>query len=128
MTGFQKLLTVAALLLLAGSPACADGDVEQGAKIFKRCMACHSIEDTANKTGPYLKGISGRKVGSAEGYARYSVNLQSMNAEGKLWDDALLDAYLTNPKAVAPAGTMAFSGLRKPEDRLNLIAYLKSKP
>lgn len=120
--------SVAAVLVLSclGSAALAEGDAVKGETVFKRCMACHAIDDMSIKTGPSLKGVYGRVAGSFEGYS-YSEDLAKMKADGKVWDDALLDQYLTNPKAVAPKGKMSFGGLKKPEDRLDLIAFLKSK-
>lgn len=116
----------AMFLSLAAVPAMAEGDAAQGEKVFKKCLACHIADAETNKTGPYLKGVVGRKAAMVEGY-KYSADLMAMGAAGTVWDDANLDKYLENPKAVAPKGKMAFPGLKKPEDRADLIAFLKTK-
>jgi cytochrome c len=118
------LLAAAGLALLAGT-AFADGDAEKGAKVARACMACHAVTGTTNKVGPYLTGIVGRAVATAEGYA-YSDAMKAYGAKGEVWDEARLDTYLENPKGVVPGTKMGFAGVKKPEDRANLIAYLKT--
>ena len=103
------------------------GDAAKGEKVFKKCMACHTAAGKTNKVGPYLQGVINRPVATAEGYA-YSDGMKEFAAGGKVWDDAALDVYLTNPKASVPKTKMAFPGLKKPEDRADLIAYLLTKP
>ena len=122
----HKICLTAVAIACFGSSAIAEGDVVKGEQQFKKCMACHSITDTKNKIGPHLVGTMGRVSGSVEGY-NYSNNLKDMKAANTLWDEALLDKYLENPKKVAPQGKMAFGGIKKPEDRADLIAFLKSK-
>ena len=84
-------------------------------------MACHTTEAGKNKVGPTLHGLFGRKAGSVEGFT-YS---DAMKNAGITWSDAELDKYLTNPKKDIPGNKMAFPGLPKPDDRANVIAYLK---
>ena len=103
------------------------GDAAKGEKVFKKCMACHSVAGKTNKVGPYLQGVVNRPVATAEGYA-FSDGMKEFAAGGKVWDDAALDTYLTNPKASVPKTKMAFPGLKKPEDRADLIAYLLANP
>ncbi len=123
----SKSLYVSALLLsLAAVPAMAEGDAAKGEKVFKKCLACHTADAETNKTGPHLKGVVGRKAATVEGY-KYSADLMALGEAGTVWDDANLDKYLENPKAVAPKGKMAFPGLKKPEERADLIAFLKTK-
>ncbi len=98
----------------------AAADVGKGEKVFGKCKACHKLEDGANSTGPYLYGVVGRPVDSAEGYS-YSGALEKA---AEVWTPETLSAFLENPKGYAPGTTMGFSGLKKPEDRANLIAYL----
>lgn len=122
-----KVVVISAMFLsLAAVPALAEGDAAKGEKVFKKCMACHTADAATNKTGPYLKGVYGRKAATAEGY-KYSDDLLAQGAAGTVWDDANLDKYLENPKAMAPKGKMSFPGLKKPEERADLIAYLKTK-
>jgi cytochrome c len=106
--------------------AFADGDVVKGEQVFKKCMACHTVTDKTNKVGPYLVGVVGRKVASVEGF-NYSASMKEYAATGAVWDEATLQAYLENPKMIVSKTKMAFAGLKKPDERNDLIAYLKSK-
>ena len=114
------------LLGLTIAPAYAEGDAAKGLKVFNKCKACHSAEEASNKTGPHLVAVVGRKIASVKDYG-YSRDLAALGDQGAVWDEATLDKYLTNPKDVAPKGKMAFPGLKKPEERADLIAYLKTK-
>jgi cytochrome c len=123
----SKSLYVSALLLsLAAVPAMAEGDVANGEKVFKKCVACHTADAETNKTGPHLKAVAGRKAAAVEGY-KYSADLIALGEAGTVWDDANLDKYLENPKSLAPKGKMSFPGLKKPEERADVIAFLKTK-
>lgn len=113
-------------LLLATGPAHADGDVPKGEQVFKKCMACHTVSEKTNKVGPHLVGIVGRPVASVEGYA-YSEAMKAHGAGGAVWDEAALQAYLENPKAIVAKSKMAFAGLKKEDERADLIAFLKTK-
>ena len=102
--------------------AMAAGDVDKGAKIFKRCKACHTLEEGGkNKIGPNLFGIFGREAGTLEGY-KFS---KAMRGADVVWDEATLDGYLTKPKKFIPKTKMAFPGLKKEGQRADVIAYLK---
>ena len=81
-----------------------------------------AVEAGKNKVGPSLHGIMGRKAGSVEGFT-YS---DPMKNSGITWNEAELDKYLTNPKKDIPGNKMAVPGLPKPDDRANVIAYLKT--
>jgi cytochrome c len=120
----QRLLIIAGTVLLAATAqANAEGDPAKGEKVFRKCAACHAVgADAKNKVGPQLNGIVGRAWGQVEGY-KYSKNLIELG-DGKVWDEETLDAYLTKPKDVIPKGKMAFAGLRKEEERADVIAYL----
>lgn len=123
----MKLFAPIALsLVLMTTTAHADGDVAKGEKVFKKCMACHTVGDKTNKVGPYLMGVVGRKVAVAEDYA-YSDSMKEFAATGVLWDEATLSAYLENPKSVVAKTKMAFAGIKKEDERADLIAFLKSK-
>ncbi len=113
--------------VLMASAAVADdgsaGDPAKGAKVFRMCVACHTIEKGApNRIGPNLHGVVGRPIASVPGF-NYSPALKKI--EG-VWDEEKLDAWLANPRQFAPGNRMAFAGVRRPEDRKDLIAYLKS--
>ena len=120
----QRLLMIAGTALLALTvQASAEGDPAKGEKVFKKCAACHAVGPEAkNKVGPELNGIVGRAWGVVDGY-KYSANLLEL-ADGKVWDEETLDVYLTKPKDLIPKGKMAFAGLKKEDDRANVIAYL----
>ena len=93
-----------------------------GEKIFKKCKACHTIDEGGDKkVGPNLWGIVGRDVASMEGF-KYSDGLKALS--GQSWDAAMLDEFLTKPKAYVKGTAMSFAGLKKETDRQNLIAYL----
>lgn len=101
------------------------GDPVAGAKVFKKCKACHMVgAEAKNRVGPELNNIIGRQVG-AIGDFKYSKGLMSYAAANPVWTEQALDAYLANPRAVVKGGRMAFAGLRKEKDRHNVIAYLK---
>lgn len=101
----------------------ASADVEKGAKVFKKCAACHNVDaGGANGTGPALYGIVGRPVASAAGFA-YSDALTGL---GGTWGFAELDGFLANPKKYASGTKMSFAGLKKPGDRAAVLAYLNS--
>ena len=115
---------VVASSFLVPHMAYAEGDPEAGERVFRRCQACHVVgPDAQNRVGPILNGVVGREWGAVEDY-NYSANLKEMAAEGRVWDNESLAAYLRKPRDVIPKGKMAFAGLRKDEDIANVIAYL----
>ena len=99
-------------------------DAENGKKLFTKCKACHNVDAPKNKVGPYLVGIVGRKAGTADGYTKYS---KAIKDSGIVWDEANLDKWLTNPKGMYPGTKMIYPGLKKAEDRADVIEYLKTK-
>lgn len=102
------------------------GDVAEGQKLFRQCASCHMVGDDArNRVGPVLNDIVGANVASNEDF-RYSPALIAAAEENRVWDEASLDAFLADPRGYLPGNRMTFRGLRKPEDRINLIAYLQS--
>ncbi|MGQ3671264.1 c-type cytochrome [Xanthobacter sp. TB0136] len=114
----------AATLAGASTAALAEPDPAKGEKVFKKCMACHMIGPNAKpRVGPPLNGILGAKWAHFEGF-KYSNDILKGAEEGKVWDDANLNNYLTNPKVLAPKGKMAFAGIKKDDERADLIAYL----
>lgn len=99
------------------------GDAEKGEKVAKKCKACHTFEDGGkNKVGPNLHGIVSRNVAAIDGF-KYS---ESLSSKGGTWTEEFLNCFLTKPSDCVPGTTMGFTGLKKPADRVNLIAYLKS--
>ena len=99
----------------------AMGNVNDGEKIFKKCAACHSIiKGGANKIGPALYNVVGRKVGSVDDY-KYS---KALNEYKKDWTFEELNGYLIKPAKWIKGTKMAFAGLRKEKDRASVIKYL----
>jgi len=114
-------LALAALALSLPWHAALAADAAAGAAIVKaKCGVCHSVEAGKNRVGPSLFGVVGRHSGSVAGYNYSEANKNS----GKTWDEATLDVYLTNPRALVPGTKMAFPGLPSADDRANVIAYL----
>lgn len=114
------ILALAPLTLLALVPAARADD--PGEHVFKTyCAVCHTVEPGKNKIGPSLAGVVGRKAGTAPGYSYSDANKKS----GITWTEAELDKYLTDPKAVVPGTKMIFAGLKNPDQRKAVIAYLK---
>ena len=102
----------------------AQGDVLSGEKIFKKCAACHSInKDGANKIGPALYNVVGRKVGVIADY-KYSKALASY---GKEWTFEELNGFLQKPSTYLKGTKMSYAGLRKEKDRASVIKYLNQK-
>lgn len=102
--------------------AAVAGDIEAGAKVFKKCAACHKLEEGKNVVGPYLYGVVGRPVAAAEGF-KYTDAMKEVGGE---WTPDRLAEFLTKPRDFAPGTSMSFAGLRKEDDRTNVIAYLQS--
>ena len=126
MSPASRWVALAALLALGVAPGpagtVAAGDAGAGEKVFKKCKACHYVDQEKHRTGPHLVDLFGRAAGSLEDFKRYS---EAMKASGIVWDEETLDGYLEAPRKYVKGGTMAFAGLRKEEDRANVIAYLK---
>jgi len=101
----------------AADPVAGEGE-------FRACAACHSIVAGENGTGPYLHGVVGRPVQSAQGFEAYSGALIAANPD--TWTPEALNAFLENPGDYADGTTMTYNGMRNVEDRANLIAYLDS--
>ena len=114
-------LAVAALAaMLASSAARADGDPALGKVQFNKCAACHSAKAGENKIGPSLYGVVGRPSHSIEGFS-YSDAMKAYNVN---WTNEELNKYLENPRGVVAGTKMIFVGLKKEDERANLIAYL----
>ena len=99
----------------------ASTSAAEGAKVFKKCAACHSIkEGGANKIGPALWGVLGRAAGSVPGY-KYS---KAMAAHGKNWSFEEMNGFLIKPKDWIKGTKMSFAGLRSAKDRAAVILYM----
>ena len=97
------------------------GDVTHGAKVFKKCAACHSInKDGKNKIGPKLYNVVGRATGATSDY-KYSKALISYN---KTWTFEELNSFLIKPAKWIKGNKMGFPGLKNDKDRASVILYL----
>ena len=127
MTSFIKLGALTAALVWAGS-AYAEGDAAKGEAVFRQCKVCHAVGPGAKAgVGPEQNGVVGSKAGTRPGYS-YSAAMKEAGEKGTVWTEENLDKYLENPKALVPGTKMVYPGLKKPEDRQNVIAYLKTFP
>jgi cytochrome c len=98
------------------------GSAERGATLYpERCGGCHSLE--VNRVGPAHRGVVGRRSGTAPGFT-YS---PALKASRFTFNEAIIDRWLTNPQAVVP-GTRMFFRLNAPQERADIIAYLKTQP
>jgi cytochrome c len=123
----RPILTAAMLAALAAPALAQSGDVEAGQRVFAQCRACHTINDGGRHgVGPNLWNSYGRPAGAREGF-RYSANMQELARGGLIWDEANLRRYLTNPRDLTPNGSMAFAGIRNPEQLTNLVAFLRAQ-
>ncbi|ASY72259.1 cytochrome C [Sinorhizobium fredii USDA 205] len=123
---FGGVLAGAAEPAVALDPA--TGDPAAGEKVFRKCQACHAIgPDAKSKTGPALTGIIGRPAGKTEGFS-YSTAMSKVAETGLVWTPDKIGEFLTNPKGFLPGTKMTFAGLRKDQERADLIAYLAKFP
>lgn len=104
----------------------ANADIDQGKKVARKCSACHTFEEGGkNRVGPNLYGIIGKVAGEGDGF-KFSKAMAAKGAEGYTWTYEHLDQYLANPREAIPGNKMTFPGLKKPQDRADVIAYIRS--
>ncbi len=116
---------ITAAFLAGGAMAAPIGDPDLGAEVFDQCKSCHQIGAGArDRIGPHLNGIFGRNAGAHDGFA-YSKSLERAGNDGLVWTAQTLDAYIENPRALVSKTRMSFRGMKSPEDRANLLAYLR---
>lgn len=99
----------------------ASADMSKGEGVFRKCTACHKVDGT-DGVGPHLNGVVDRDIAAIGGFG-YSSALSGLDGN---WTPDALFGFLASPKAYAPGTTMGFAGLKKPEDRADVIAYLQS--
>ncbi|MDD5248658.1 MAG: cytochrome c family protein [Rhodocyclaceae bacterium] len=120
----RPLCAAAALLALAvqvsiAVAAPAPGDPARGEVIYGRCLACHAL--AYNRTGPKHCGLFGRRAGSVPGFA-YS---PAMVKSKIIWNARTLDRFLANPARMVPGTAMTYAGIPNPQERADLIAWLR---
>ena len=99
------------------------GNAEDGKKVFKKCVACHSINaDGKNKIGPKLWNVMFRPVGSIADY-KYS---KALSSYGKEWTWEEMNGFLIKPSKWIKGNKMGFAGLKKEEDRASVILYMNA--
>ncbi len=109
------------------APLLAGADVDAGMRVFRKCVACHTVEDGgANKVGPNLWNVVDRPIAAATGFG-YSSSMTDFAEGGQTaWDYEHLNGFLAAPKRYIRGTSMGFAGLRKEDERANVIAYLRS--
>jgi cytochrome c len=107
--------------------AAFDADLAaKGEKVFRKCKSCHAVGDGAkNRVGPMLNGSVGSAAGAVDGF-KYSKPMKAAGEDGLIWSEAELAAFLADPKGYMKRTKMSFSGLKKEDDQLAVIEYLKS--
>ncbi len=119
--------SLSALAMTVSTVAAAStlGDSEAGEKVFAKCKGCHQVgEGARNRIGPHLNGLFGRPAAGLTEFS-YSKSIQRAGSSGLEWHAETLDAFLENPRSYASGTRMSFRGLKNPEDRHNVIAYLR---
>lgn len=127
---FVAMATLAAPAVFAESHS-SGGDAAKGEKTFKKCKACHQVgEGAKNRTGPILNDIMGRTAGTVEDY-KYSKSMIAAGEAGLIWDEALVAAFIENPKEFlreylddSKAKSKMSLKLKKEKDRVNVAAYV----
>lgn len=119
----RSAFLIAAMVAGSSGIAAAQDKAKQGETIFKRtCGACHTVEPGKNRIGPSLAGVVGRKAGTVGGF-KYS---DPMAKSGITWNEESLNKYLNDPKGFVPGNKMAFTGLKKEQERDAVIDYLET--
>lgn len=120
------IFSISMLTITSTAWATELGDTEKGAAIFKRqCSTCHQVgKDARHRVGPQLNGIYGSTAGTQEG-VKYSPNMIRMGNDGLIWTAETLNAYTENPRALVSKTRMSFRGLKDPQERNDLLAYLR---
>ncbi|MCX8502326.1 MAG: cytochrome c family protein, partial [Alphaproteobacteria bacterium] len=125
-TGAATAVEVAApaAVLPPVAPMLAKANLAAGQETAKKCQQCHNLtKDGPNGVGPNLWGIVGRTAASHVGYSYSS----AMQAEaGKAWDYERLNHFIAAPQSLVKGTKMSYAGMPKPEDRANVILYLRS--
>jgi len=116
----RQFVFVAVGLMVSTGAALAQ-DVAAGETSFRKCAPCHAIgPDAANKVGPELNGLNGRKSGTVDGFNYSDANKNS----GITWDEAVFKEYIKDPRAKVPGTKMIFAGIKNERELGDLWAYV----
>ena len=129
----------AAFACVLAVPALAEGDAAKGEKGFNKCKSCHMIATPdgeaivkGGKTGPNLFGVIGRQIGRVAEF-KYGDSIVAAGADGSVWDEASLAAYVVDPAKwlqdktgdAAAKSKMTFKLAKGGEDMAAYLATLK---
>jgi cytochrome c len=115
-------MIILALVVLPYRAVAQPGDATRGERLYRACVACHSLEPNRNMTGPSLAEIWNRRSGSLPSFPRYSPALTSA---GIIWNNDTLDEWISDPQHFIPGNTMTFPGMKDARHRADLLAFLK---
>jgi cytochrome c len=120
-----KIAAAAVTLALCVPVQAFAQDAAKGEVTFKKCQICHEVGPAAKvKVGPILNDVIGRKAGTLPGFA-YSPAMKEAGEKDLTWSDENIGKYLENPREFVPKNKMAFVGLKKEDERADVLAYLK---
>jgi cytochrome c len=118
----MRRFLVGVLAIAALTGATRAQDLSAGETSFRKCAPCHSVgEDAANKVGPLLNGLDGRKAGVVEGFNYSDANKNS----GITWNEQSFEEYIKDPRAKVPGTKMVFAGIKNDKELKDLWGYLK---
>jgi len=128
--GSQRSVGRVLALLAAMMPngALAAGDPVRGEHVFQYCYSCHTVDPNEKATlqGPDLVNIVRRRVAGQTGFG-YSPAMRAFAERHDVWSKDLLDRYIADPESLVPNTTMNFGGLDDPQERSDLMAFLKAQ-
>lgn len=126
MRAFMRTVLISTTIFLFSQPAAQaqEGDATAGEKLFRKCLICHSENADESRRGPALAGVVGRRAGTADGYP-YSEAMRAAGVAGLVWEEEELAAFIKSPQAKVKGSWMSFSGVSRPKDIRDVIAYLK---
>lgn len=129
LPGAEETQAAAAPAAAAAEPLpvrLAKADVAKGQAAAKACTSCHAFEKGGpNKIGPGLWDIVNHAKGTHDGF-KYSAAMQERTAKGEKWSFDALDQFIANPKGYMPGTAMAYAGLKEPDRRADVLAYLRT--
>ncbi len=115
---FCPAIAISAMLLAYDAAA---EDAVRGKGLYEVCAPCHLVGAASGELGPTLFGIVGRRAAARDDF-RYSRALLGARI---VWDENMLDVFLTEPQRLIPGTRMPFAGMPEKSDRIDLIAYLR---